>query len=312
MRLKIGVSLFLTITGLSFVAGLFFSCQAKKAISQNDTIKERNYIPYYLKVYEADSLYITKNYQRSYAILDSLFQKYEPINMDVYYEYLTYLELKSMLKVGVSEKEFASLVAIHGYTLENIHGNDYLSKEKNSSVVETNYESLRNKYLSGIDLKLRDSIKKMKVDDQRFRGANYQQNIDKQRAIDARHAIKLKAIFENIGYPGKKIIGNYSVDKVNFVEITTMLLHTNDEERLSYFMPKVKEFVESGADTPWVYGVMYDQYLLYNGKEQFYGTYENELQISKSEVNKHRREIGLPNYGYEKWRTNNNIKNQII
>lgn len=282
---------------------VFFSCNVKKTIVRNDVDKELNYIPYYLKVYEADSLYITKNYQKSYGILDSLFQRYEPINMDVYYEYLTYLELKSILKVGVSEKEFTSLVAIHGYTLENIHNNDYLSKEKNSSIVERDYESLRNKYLSGIDLKLRDSIKKMKKDDQRYRGVNFQQNIDKQRAIDVSHAVNLKAIFENRGYPGKKIIGNSTVDNSHFVDITTMLLHTNDEERLSYFMPKVKEFVKSGAATPEVYAVMYDQYMLYNGKEQFYGTYENELQISKSEVNKHRREIGLPNYRYEKWRS---------
>ena len=55
--------------------------------------KNANYIPYYLKVYEADSLYIIGEYKNSYKILDSLFKKYEPINMPIYFEYEQYIKL---------------------------------------------------------------------------------------------------------------------------------------------------------------------------------------------------------------------------
>jgi hypothetical protein len=53
--------------------------------------KNANYIPYYLKVNEADSLFLVGNYQKSHKILDSLFQKYEPANTDRFYEYGVYL-----------------------------------------------------------------------------------------------------------------------------------------------------------------------------------------------------------------------------
>lgn len=64
--------------------GLLFCCGGSKqlALAENSEVKEEvNYIPYYLKVYEADSLYLTGNHQRSFEILDSLFKKYEPINL---------------------------------------------------------------------------------------------------------------------------------------------------------------------------------------------------------------------------------------
>ena len=67
-----------------------------------------NYIPYYLKVYEADSLFIVGDYERSYEILDSLFKKYEPINIDGYEEYLIYIassiELNNIKKNRLRKK----------------------------------------------------------------------------------------------------------------------------------------------------------------------------------------------------------------
>lgn len=55
--------------------------------------KNANYIPYYLKVYEADSLFIIGNYQKSFEILDNLFKRYESVNMNNYVEYGTYLNV---------------------------------------------------------------------------------------------------------------------------------------------------------------------------------------------------------------------------
>jgi len=46
--------------------------------------KKANYIPYYLKVYEADSLYYAKNYTNYKKELENLFAKYEPINIVLY------------------------------------------------------------------------------------------------------------------------------------------------------------------------------------------------------------------------------------
>lgn len=64
-------------TAFIFTIFLLMSCKAKQ-ISQEE--KSLNYIPYYLQVYKADSLYMTKNYKQSYEILDKLFKKYKPLN----------------------------------------------------------------------------------------------------------------------------------------------------------------------------------------------------------------------------------------
>ena len=53
--------------------------------------KNANYIPYYLKINEADSLFIVGNYKRSFEITDSLFKKFEPINLEGYSEYMTHI-----------------------------------------------------------------------------------------------------------------------------------------------------------------------------------------------------------------------------
>src|SRR5690606_3967628 len=79
-------NIFLVVICLSFV--LFVNCSKPTSIAE----KEVNYIPYYLKVYEADSLFMMKNYERSFEILDSLFQKYEPLNQFGVYEMQTYVK----------------------------------------------------------------------------------------------------------------------------------------------------------------------------------------------------------------------------
>ncbi len=64
------------------------SCNSYQKIGD----KNSNYIPYYLKVYEADSLFLVKNYSSAYEKYDSLFKYYEPINMPLYFEFENYLK----------------------------------------------------------------------------------------------------------------------------------------------------------------------------------------------------------------------------
>jgi len=88
------------ITLLLLLSVVINSCKSKlldKRIAIGD-IKEINYIPYYLKVHEADSLYIVGNYKQSHHILDSLFRKFKPLNQNSYGEYGTYIKNKVVLK----------------------------------------------------------------------------------------------------------------------------------------------------------------------------------------------------------------------
>ncbi|UPT71849.1 MAG: hypothetical protein M0D53_05975 [Flavobacterium sp. JAD_PAG50586_2] len=143
----------------------------------------------------------------------------------------------------------------------------------------------------------------MKSQDQFYRKKDYKSNIDKQKIIDLKNQKRLIEIFDRYGYPNKKIIGGYNIDNDN-VDITVMLLHTNDSIRREYFMPKVLEYIKHGEASPELYANLHDQLLLYNGEDQYYGSYENKVDIPTNELNKRRRKIGMPNYGYQKWRLN--------
>ena len=285
---------------------LFFmtiSCKSKKIAIEKVSQKEVNYIPYYLKVYEADSLYIIKDYEKSYEILDSLFKRYEPIQMANYYEVNNYYKLKIILNKKINIAAFSELISKYRLTdlaLKNDSVfNIYYSKEK--KYFDKKYILLRKKYLSSVNIELRNEIKKMSLNDQLYRKKDYQANIKTQTEIDSINSKRLLEIFEEYGYPNEKIIGEFNLDNV-YVDIGTMLLHTNDYNRINVFLPKVQEFINKGMASPRAYATMIDQYNLYHGKEQYYGSYTNPTQIKVQELNKRRKQIGLPSYTYEKWR----------
>ncbi|SHI45409.1 hypothetical protein [Flavobacterium terrae] len=288
---------FLLIVFLAFVS---LSCRTT-VVDNNSLKKEINYIPYYLKVYEADSLFITNNFLKSYQILDSLFQKYEPLNMSVYYELKTYYSAKIILNKDIELNDFSRLVSKYGFTKEMIESdsllNDYCKKSNFFDL--QNYDDLRAKNVKSLNLSLRNEIIEMIGQDQLYRRTDF----DKQNKIDSINAKKIIKIFDDFGYPNEFLIGNSSIDKM-YVGIEALLLHTRDNERLNYFMPKVLEYVKKGKASPKIYANMRDQFELYHDKEQFYGSYDNKTNTPVDEMNRRRKEIGLPCFGYEKWRTN--------
>ena len=78
--------------------------------------------------------------------------------------------------------------------------------------------------------------------------------------------------------------------------------HSSKKFVTSFINGNVLEFVKKGEAKPFVYANMFDQYYLYNGEEQFYGSYTNKVQTPEAELNRRRRSIGLPSYGYEQWK----------
>jgi hypothetical protein len=289
---KIGSILFLL-----FV--LIISCRSKKQVVYKNEV---SYIPYYLKVYEADSLFVLKEYSKSYSILDSLFKEYQPVNLIIYDEVLSYIKLKIILNKKIKDKELLRLISFYGYNKEFISNDSIFKSTKKQNLLLSNYESLRAIYINNIDLKLRNEIKGMKSEDQFYRKNDYESNIDKQTVIDLKNQKRIMEIFDNYGFPNQKKTGVYNIDKSD-TDTTVILLHTKDSVRKQYFMPKIYEYVKLGEASPELYANLYDQFLLYNGKEQYYGSYENKVEIPINELNKRRKKIGLPSYGYEEWRS---------
>jgi hypothetical protein len=115
----------------------------------------------------------------------------------------------------------------------------------------------------------------MNFADQMYRGQGSNADWAKQDSIDKLHEKRLIELFESVGYPNAKMVGPYSLDQRR-AEVNIFLLHTDDSIRMNYFVPKVREFVKTGAATPNVLGTMIDQYYLYNGEPQIYGTYTTQ------------------------------------
>ncbi|MEM6719220.1 MAG: hypothetical protein AAF611_07910 [Bacteroidota bacterium] len=252
----------------------------------------------------ADSLYIVKEYEQSYNILEQTFSRFEPIDMEIYNELITYIKLKILLKKDVSYDEFTRLISVYGYTESYLKNDDVLGAfyEQNEQQLIHDTPQLQKQYLSSINLDLRNQILRMKSEDQLYRD-NYGTYQEEQTRIDSTNTEKLIHIFNTYGFPSKKLIGEYSVDN-NSPNINALLLHTRDSIREHYFIPKVKEYVHQGKANPRLVGTMYDQLLLYDGFEQYYGTYSSSpiTEASEAEINRRRASIGLPSYGYEDWR----------
>lgn len=266
--------------------------------------KNANYIPYYLKVYEADSLYIVKDYKGSYEVLDSLFKNYEPVQMRNYYELTVYYKLKIILNKKIKINEFSKLISKYNITETTLRNDSllciyYKKKEKHFN---SNYKKLRNDFISKLNLSLRKEIKQMNIDDQVFRQKGKYDH--EQQNLDAKNSKKLVDIFNKYGYPNEYLIGNSTID-ATLVEIGTLLLHTNNKERIEYFMPTILNYITIGLAPPIEYAYMKDQYLLYNNQKQYYGSYKMSFEKTDTtikELNCRRKMLGLPNYGYEDWR----------
>ena len=262
-----------------------------------------NYIPYYQKIYEADSLYVVGNYDQSYRVLDSLFKLYEPINTFRLREYETYCILSRLMNKKLKSKDFFKLVSKYGYDETWMTGDSTLnSYYKSISNSENLYKAGREKYLKSIDLELRAKIVNMVVEDQKYRTGNSTPEILALRQIaDSTNEQEVRKIFNDVGYPNEKIIGNYTIDK-SHVLINPILYHTSTSTNKEYFFSKVLEYTRQGRVEPFVYAFMIDRYNLFQFDKQLYGTFTDRVILSESEINKNRHTIGIPSLGYEDWK----------
>ena len=169
------------------------------------------------------------------------------------------------------------------------------------------YKVGREKYLKSIDLELRAKIVNMNVEDQKYRtGKSTPEIVASRKVADSINEQELRKIFNTVGYPKEKIIGNYTIDKSS-VFINPILYHTSTSTAKEYFFSKMLEYTRQGRVEPFVYAFMIDRYNLFRFDKQLYGTFRDRLNISETETNKNRNSIGLPSLDYEEWK--NKIRN---
>jgi hypothetical protein len=269
--------------------------------------KDANYIPYYLKVNEADSLYIVEDYVKSHKILDSLFLKYEPANSDVFYEYGTYL--MSCVAVNDTNKikkkmaySFEKFGAMHIPT-NPIEKYMYLNDIYKSDSLY--FLKLRENYLKRIDYSLIAKIQEMVKLDQSNRCLNTSENKRKIEVIDSINSIKLKEVIKNNVYPNYYIIGYFEPGLNDSARISTILMH-QDRATVFKYLPLIEDAVKKGKCSPYEYSVIYDKCMWVYGdeneKQKFNSNETENKQEIDSKVRINRKEIGLPSTSYFKWK----------
>jgi hypothetical protein len=285
--------------GLIISLGLF-SCKSNYTRIGD---KKANYIPYYLKINEADSLYVIGDYKRSHDILDSLFAKFEPANTDRHHEYGRYLmscvaindTINIKKKIAYSYKNYGAMQIpfdpIDSYIyLQTIYKQDsiYFLKQ-------------RNKYLKKIDYGLIGTLQEMVKLDQTYK----RQNSIEDEKIDSINSLKLKDIIKNNVYPNYYVVGYFEPDLNIYAQIATLLMH-QDKVTVFKYLPIIENAIKKGKCSPEEYAAIYDKCMWVNGNEnekQKYNTFgpENRQKLD-SIVKINRKKYGLPSASYREWK----------
>ncbi|TGD58957.1 hypothetical protein [Flavobacterium humi] len=310
-----------TMLAMGLLIVSFLSCKTIKVTAIDPVVKnEINYIPYYLKVYEADSLFLTNNYQRSYEILDSLFQHYEPLNMEGYFEYSAYIATSVLThhlkdidkKIRKGYADFGHISISHKNSFDF-----YDSIMKTSKLTETEIRILKLEHSKKINLDLRQKIVIMSEEDQAPR-IDY--NTDKIKFYQEKHKIEIEDIISKYGYPNYKVIGDVSysdgTDKIyKSVSFTTIFLHQDMNVKEKY-LPMMLEGVKKGTFLPADYAAIFDKSIWQstsekNNPQQLYGTFPKLNLKYPKKINTIRKSIGLPHLGYEVWRYNQIFEEKV-
>lgn len=292
---------------------MMISCKSR-VIERNVIViekKEINYIPYYLKVNEADSLYLIGNYKGSYHILDSLFKEYEPLKMAVYDEYFTYYRCKVLLNdFDNIDKVIKKLVINYGNNM-GLYLKDSLNNiaVKKANFSEANLKEFYETYVNNLNLDYRYAIEKMIEEDQRVRKAVPRNNAEWEQ-VDNENAENIKRLISKYGYPSIKKIGSHNYNNKS-CNIVTLFLHASKEEREGYILDLMLESVKKGECEPQDFAAVYDKYLYSIGKygdKVLYGELRDsnksidEQVINPKKIDSIRRSIGLEHLKYLRWK----------
>ena len=277
---------------------LFIICLGCKSENQYSC----NYITdYYPLVYRADIEFELENYNRAFELYQKAFSTCNAKNTPTFNEIANFTECSALLKRYDITYKYAKSQIQNGVTLDRFENNksyaEFLSSGSGQQLI-SEFPTLRRAFKANANFELRDELIAMQVADQMYRNSKHQKQIAKQDSIDKLHEERLIEIFETIGYPTDRIVGPHTMEYPVNPEL--LLLHTDDSIRMSYFVPKIKEFVKKGMASPQILGSLIDQYYLYNGSPQIYGTYRTQgggyadMIGDKNVVDSNRISIGLP------------------
>lgn len=282
-----------------FFAFIFLLINCSKS---NYSSKEINYIPYYLKVYEADSLYITGNYQRSFEILDSLFQHYEPLNQAGIDEMRTYVKSAYLTENHYKLKPYIYyLINKWGFNKNYLEYDSILKLSwSKANLTEKEVEKLELEYQEKINLALRDTLTQMHKADQLYRGKDKDKKIKREDSVDLIHKKFIIKLLKKEELPDRRTLdADFHMGAI-FNHISDNVTKSEDEFIKSSLLKTIKKGKSSPDNLS-----MYLDRQSYDKKEKVspFGTFNFlDNKLDTIQINKNRKEIGLPSLQYEKFK----------
>ncbi|PWW19537.1 hypothetical protein DEU40_11828 [Chryseobacterium sp. AG844] len=255
----------------------FLSCKNRKL----------NYITYYSKVNEVDSIYRMANQpEKAIRKFKRLFQKYEPKNQELTEEYKNYIQLADHY-----HKDFGGKKSLYKLiTLAAPYGNDYkklypLCRKYGIDSLEVDQKVAD--WKKNLNKRLVDSFTIAMIRDQDGRPDNIPlvyRNIEKNADL-------FFWTFEHYGFPDGQKIGRLGNNDV-FIAMPTLLSHMIGSKKYPEFRKRLFEYVQSGHCSPQEYALMSDTYDYYRNTAVRYSLRNNSQDSVR--INRNRKSIGLP------------------
>lgn len=258
-----------------------FSCKSKN----------HNYIFYYNRVNEIDSVYRMAN-QPEQAIKQyrKLFKRYSPRNQERIKEFETYIKLADQYQQNFGGKKslykLIPLIAPYEGSYK-----EYFGLYQKYGIDSIEVKQKISDWKQGLNKRLVDSFSIVFIRDQ-AEGRKNPQLMVKNDKINAQ---LLKWTFDNYGYPSMQKIGLIGNNGV-FMPMHPLFSHMVDAEEYSYLKTKMLEYIKSGDCVPRDYANMVDRHDLQISKQEMpYGSYPSYTAIIDTiKVNHNRKNIGLP------------------
>lgn len=253
--------------------------------------KSNDYITYYNKVNEIDSLYrIASQPEKAIKQYRKLFRKYHPKNQERIKEYETYIKLADQHHKNFGGKKglYKLIPLIAPY--EGSYGS-YFGLFQKYGIDSSEVKQKIADWKKGLNKILVDSFSIAFTRDQ-AEGRRNPQLMEKNDRINAQ---LLKWTFENYGYPSVQKIGLIGNDGV-FMPMHPLFSHMIDEKEYLYFKAKMVEYIKSGDCIPKDYANMVDRHNLQISKEGIlYGIYPSyDAIVDTIKANQERKKIGIP------------------
>lgn len=262
---------------LLFILISFLSCKNR----------EVNYIIYYSKVNEIDSIYRMANKpEKAIKKFKRLFQKYDPKNQELTEEYKTYITLADQHNKNFGGRKslfkLITLVAPYGHDYKNLYP---LCKKYGIDSLEVDQKVAD--WKNSLNKTLIDSFSIAMTRDQEGRPDNIAlvtKNIEKNADL-------FFWTFKKYGFPDGQKIGRLGNNDV-FIAMPTLLSHMIASKKYPEFRKKLLEYVKSGNCSPQEYALMSDTYDYYRNTAVRYSLRNSDQDSIR--INRNRKSIGLP------------------